>query len=410
MRVRRNLRLSLAALSVHGLRTVLAMTAAATGVAAVIVLTSVGDGARAQALDRIERLGRNTLVITPVQVEPRAGRARQGSSLALSLRAADATAIERASPAVQQVAPVHNREMPARYRGTMTPATVIATTPSWLDIRRFRLAGGRTFTEAENDDRARVAVLGHEIRSSLFGDTTDPAGRVIRIGRVPFVVIGWLDPVGSSLVGGGSEDDRIIVPLETGLHRLFDRDELRMVLVQARSAEAMTAARTDASAVLRARHDLQDGVRDDFDIADPILLLSAELAAKTSFQRLLTGLGLLSMFVGGAGILSIMLLAVRERRSEIGLRIALGARSTDIATQFIAEALLIACGGGLGGMLAGLLGRALTESLTDWRVGPLGPALGLAAACVLAIGILAGAVPAIRASRLDPIASLHSSS
>jgi putative ABC transport system permease protein len=407
LRVARNLRLSIRALSVHRVRNSLAVGAAAIGIAGIVVLTAIGDGARTQVLERIERLGRNTLVVTPTRVEPGAGRRRQGSDLVVTLRPADAAAIVRASPAVRRAAPVYNREMPARYRRIETPATIIATTPDWLVIRKFQLGGGRSFTMAENTERARVAILGAEIRASLFADTIDPMGKIIRVGPVPFLVIGWLNPVGASLVGTGTEDDRIIIPLDTGLDRLFNRDEVRMLLLETVSAD-MSAAAEDVASILRARHRRGSDAVDDFIIQDPVLLLATELAARTAFQRLMSGLAVLSVFVGGAGILSIMLLAVRERRMEIGLRTALGARRRDIAFQFLAESLLIAATGGVIGISIGLIGRTVAARFTAFPLGELTSSLAWAAGSILILGVTAGVIPALEAARLDPVAALES--
>lgn len=409
MRIRRDLRLSIRALAVHRARTALALTSAATGVAGVVLLTSIGNGAKQRVLDQIERLGRNTLTVTPARATSKPGRARQ-NDIVLTLRERDAAALVRASPAIRRVAPVHNREMRVRYGRLEAPATVIATTPEWLDIRNFRLAAGRNFTSYEKETRARVAVIGAQIHNGLFGDSIEPIGRIIRLGRVPFMIVGTLLPVGSSIVGGVTEDDRIVIPLETGLSRLFDRDELRMLLIEATAASAMSRAADDAAAVLRANHDIPHDAPDDFEIRDPVLLLEAELSARTSFQRLMTGLAVLSLFVGATGILSIMLLAVRERRTEIGLRTAIGARRLDIATQFLAESMIIAGAGGALGAISGMIGRIAIARLTEWPLSDLASTLVWTSSSVVVLGVAAGSVPALRAASLDPIASLRSSS
>jgi putative ABC transport system permease protein len=394
---------------VHRLRTVLAIVSAATGIAGVVVLTAVGDGARREMLGRIERLGRNTLVISAARIEPRAGRRRQGEGRAISLRADDATAVANASPSILRAAAIQDRDMRARFGRVESPATILGTTPDWFQIRRFELAAGRFFSFAENADRARVAVLGADVRTSLFPDSIDPIGRTIRIGRVPFVVIGWLQPRGASIVGAASEDDRIIVPLETALRRVFNRDDLAMILLEAASSSSMPMAERDAAGVLRVRHDIPPGSPDDFDISNPLILMATEIAANASFQRLMTGLGGLSVFVGGAGIFAMMLLTVRERRAEIGLRIAVGARRRDIALQFLTEALLIALAAGFLGFSCALAGMTAASATSSWSVHASAPAFARAAASILALGILAGTIPALRAASLDPIVALRSS-
>jgi putative ABC transport system permease protein len=407
MRIARNLRLSLHALSTHRMRTALAVAGTMVGVAGVVVLTAIGTGARGQVLDRIDSLGRNMLVVSAAKVEARGGRTRQGVGWIKTLQVDDARAILSGSGAVVRAAPADYRALSAKFGRISNRTTVLGTTPDWLAIRRFALAQGRFFTEAENAARTRVAVLGWDARANLFPDSVNPVGRTIRIGSVMFEVIGVLASKGVSVEGTATEDDRIIVPLETALRRLFNVDYVKLIYLEATSADATGSAGDDAAAILRVRHDLPAGGRDDFTIQNQRVLLAAELAAKTSFQRLIMGLGFLSLVVGGVGILSIMLLSVRERRNEIGLRIALGARRRDLLVQFLAEALMLAGAGGVLGMLLGVAGAALVSSATAWDARVSGTAIVIAVSSVVAIGIGFGVLPAWRAARLEPIAALQ---
>jgi putative ABC transport system permease protein len=385
----------------------LAVAGAAVGVCGVLVLNAVGEGARIAVIRRIEQLGPNVLVVLTSNLEARAGRSRRGVMVSKKLSADDAAAILRAAPAVVHVAPAQDRDMLVKHGAVQATASVLGTTPDWLEIRQFTLTDGRFFTHRENTDRSRVAVLGADVRQDLFADSLSPLGRIIRIGRIPFTVVGVLARSGTSVTGASSEDRRIVVPLETAMRRVFNVEYIKMVYVQADRASALSEAETQTGAVLRFRHDIGRGERDDFVVQNQRVLLSAELAAQTSFQRLITGLGFLALIVGGVGILSIMLLSVRERRREIGLRIAVGARRRDIGLQFLMEALVLAGAGGAAGLVLGYAVASVVSSATRWdaRVSEL--ALVVAVASVFILGIGAGVLPARRAAALDPIDTLQ---
>jgi putative ABC transport system permease protein len=390
------------------MRTALAIGGTAIGVAGVLVVTAIGEGARAAVLRRIEGLGRNLLVVTADKLDSRGGRTLTGEGWTRELRPGDAAAIEQGSRHVLRAASGQDRGLLAKFGPFQSPTTVLGTTPAWQQIRRFPLAEGRFFTEAENLSRERVAVLGWATRVSLFPDSVRPVGRIIRIGRVPFEVVGVLAAKGVSVDGSATEDDRIIVPLETALRRLFNTEYLKTIFLEVRASESMTQAQEEVAAILRERHDIPPGARDDFSIQNQRAVLAAELATQTSFQRLILGLGFLSLLVGGVGILSIMLLSARERRPEIGLRMAVGARRPDIAAQFLGEAVLLAAAGGGIGILAGFGAAALVSSVTEWDAHVSGRALLVASASVAAIGLCFGVYPAWRAASVDPIAALQS--
>jgi putative ABC transport system permease protein len=407
MHIARNLRLSIRALSTHRLRTALAVLGTAVGVAGILVLTAIGEGARGAVIRQIESLGRNVLVVAAVRVESRAGRELQGGGWTRKLEVADAAAILNGTPAVIRTAPVQQRDMTSKYGPIQSPTTIIGTTPQWRVIRQFSLSAGRFFTDDENASRQRVAVIGSDVRKNLFPDSVHPIGRMIRIGSVPFEVVGVLASKGISVDGNASEDDRIIIPLETALNRLFNVDYLQMIYLEAATSAAMSQAQEDAAAILRVRHDLPVGERDDFVIQNQRVLLEAQLATQTSFQQLIMGLGFLSLVVGGVGILSIMLLSVHERRREIGLRVAVGARRPDIGLQFIAEALILACVGGALGILLGVTLASIVSSTTTWAARVSETTLVVALTSAAAIGLIFGGLPAWRAAALDPIRALQ---
>jgi putative ABC transport system permease protein len=401
-------RLSVRVLFANRVRTALAIGGTAVGVAGVLVVTAVGEGARAAVMDRIAGLGRNMLVVTAAKMDPRGGRTLTGEGWTRGLRTTDAAAIAQGSRHVLRAAPGQDRGLLAKFGPFQSPATVLGTTTDWQRIRQFPIAEGRFFTPGENQSRERVAVLGWAVRAALFPDSVRPVGRTIRVGRVPFEVVGVLAAKGVSIDGSATEDDRIIVPLETAQRRLFNAEYLKTIFLEVRAASAMEDAEAEVAAILRERHDIPPGAKDDFSIQNQRALLEAELATQASFRRLIVGLGFLSLLVGGVGILSIMLLSVRERRPEIGLRVAVGARRPDIAAQFLAEAVLLAAGGGAAGVVAGLGAAELVASVTSWEARVTGKALLAAIGSVAAIGLCFGVYPAWRAASVDPIEALQS--
>ena len=408
MRIARNLRLSVRVLLGNRIRTALAIGGTAVGVAGVLVVTAIGEGARAAVMDRIARLGRNMLVVTAGKMDARGGRTLTGEGWTRALRTHDATAIAQGSRHVLRAAPAQDRGLLAKFGPFQSPATVLGTTTDWQRIRQFPIAEGRFFTPDENQARERVAVLGWAVRAALFPDSVRPVGSTIRVGRVPFEVVGVLAAKGVSIDGSATEDDRIIVPLETAQRRLFNAEYLKTIFLEVRAASAMEDAEAEVAAILRERHDIPPGAKDDFSIQNQRALLEAELATQASFRRLIAGLGFLSLLVGGVGILSIMLLSVRERRPEIGLRVAVGARRPDIAAQFLAEAVLLAAGGGAAGVVAGLGAAELVSSVTSWEARVTAKALLAAIGSVAAIGLCFGVYPAWRAASVDPIEALQS--
>ncbi len=406
MRVRRNFALSRRALLRHRVRTALAVSGTAVGVAAVLIMVSLGEGAEREVLDQIEAMGRNVLVVAAGPAESLVGRStRRGPVTTLKL--SDADAITEECPAVALAAPVQDRPTRVRY-GTLTHATnILGTTPDFGEIRNFRTSRGRHFTLEENRAGVRVALLGSHVAAVLFGGV-DPIGETIRIGRVPFEVIGVLESKGMGVEGGSNEDDQIVIPIRTALRRVFNLDYLSMIWVQVRDGRDMDRAQAQITDLLRRRHRLDRRERpDDFRIQNQRLVLAAEMETAASFRRLITALASVALIVGGIGILSIMMLSIRERRGEIGLRVAVGAKRRDVRTQFLVEAVLLGVGGGLIGLFLGSLATASIEWGTEWRTVVSPPAVALALGAAFTVSVLFGVYPAQRAASLDPIEALR---
>ena len=405
MRLRRSAGLSLRALLAHRLRAALALASVAAGVAAVALTAALGAGAQREVMRRMEAVGTNLLVVRPAEVERSPARPElRGNALTLSL--GDCAAIA-ALPEVAAVAPVAEVRAPAKAGGAATLVRVLGTGPGFATVRRFEVAAGRFLDAADDREARRVAVLGATVAATLFAGETLPdgaVGRELRLRGIPFEVIGVLAPKGA--LAGDDEDALILVPIRTALRRLDNRRALDAVFVGAAEPGGLPAASAAVTALLRERHGTGEASRDDFAVQDPTRFLGMQRRAAESLTRLSLGIGALTLLIGGTGILGLMLLSVRERTGEIGLRMAVGARPRDVLVQFLLEAMLLALGGWLVGIALGGAGAAAVALGTEWRLAvPVG-ALLASLALAVGIGLGFGAVPARRASLLPPIEAL----
>ncbi len=406
MKLARNLHLSVKALFRHRVRTALALSGMAVGVGAVLVLTAVGEGSEREVLQEIDALGKNLLLVSTSEA-PRVPWRRRTLAKVNTMVLEDAEAVLAGSPDVVLVVPEQNQGRRLKYGTMSTMATVRGTTVDYETVRDFRTVSGRYFTREESRNSARVAVIGDRVREILFPEE-DPIGKTLLVGKISFQVIGVLEPKGTTIDGLSEEDNQVVIPIRTALRRVFNVDYINMLFVQVSDRERMDAAREQVANVLRTRHrTLERGLADDFAIRSQQVILEARLEAITSFRRMILGLGAVAVIVGGVGILSIMLLTVRERRNEVGLRVAVGARRRDILVQFLVESLLLGAAGGALGVLAALVVAWIVGKSTEWHTVLNGTALTIGLLSALGIGVLFGVYPAQRAAALDPIDALR---
>ncbi|MCP4217564.1 MAG: FtsX-like permease family protein [bacterium] len=405
MKLIRSLKVSGNALLSHKLRTLMALAGIAVGVAAVIIMVAVGRGTRENVADRIEAMGTNLLTVKAGQVRKIIGRERQYGDVT-TLTSADADSILSECPRVEAVVPVQDRTLRIKYAGRSTRTMVVGATADFGDVRNQPVCRGRFFTEEESKAGLRTAVIGNKIVTGLF-QGRDPIGEVIRIGKVPFEVVGVLETKGGS-ADGANEDDKIIIPLRTAMRRVFNLRHLKVIYVQVREKEFMENTETEIRELLRERHRLNRRQKaDDFTIRNQLTALKMEKEAGDSFTFLITGIAAVALLVGGIGILAIMLLAVKERVNEIGLRMAVGARSKDILLQFLLESLLVGAAGGFVGISMGMLGGWLVGNFTLLpTVIPFNAIVG-GLLFSLVVGLFSGVYPARKASMLDPIEALQ---
>ena len=404
MKLSRNVALSCEILAAHKLRTLLSVTGIVVGIATVVLMVSAGRGAEKRILDRIRDMGTNLIVVSAGQTRIIAGRQRQTATVT-TLEIDDAEAITRQCPSVALAAPAASKKLSTRWETENANTNVVGITPEGLRVRNVEIASGHSFDAEEDRARRRVAVLGPTAAENLFG-RTDPIGLQFRIGRVPFQVIGLTAPKGMD-ANGLDQDDLILVPLGSAMRRLFNVDHIDTIYVQAGSTELLDQAEKEIQELLRQRHRLRDRP-DDFTIQNQATLLATEREIAQSMTLLVGSVAAISLVVGGVGILAVMLISVRERTPEIGLRRAVGATRGDVRVQFLVESAMLAGAGGLVGVFGGIAAALAVSRLGYWETVISWPSAGIGLAFSVAVGLVFGIYPAVRAAALEPIEALRS--
>jgi putative ABC transport system permease protein len=388
------------------LRSFLTMLGVIIGVGAVIAMTAIGAGASARVQATFEGMGSNMLVIHSGTSQM--GGARGGAGTQPTLTWADLDAI-RGLSAVRRAAPHLQRSAQVMGDGQNWNTLIQGTTPEFFDIRNWKIARGRFFDEDDERLGTKVAVLGNTVVQNLFGPYESPLGQVIRVGQVPFEVIGVAAPKGQTGFGQ-DQDDVVLVPARTFRAKLqggLQQFIAGAILVSATSAADSTLAQAQLEELLRARHRLAEGTPSDFHVRNLSEIASAQQEGARTMTSLLAGIALVSLVVGGIGIMNIMLVSVTERTREIGLRMAVGAKPRNILTQFLVEAIALSVAGGIVGTAAGLGAAAWLVARFGWPM-LVQPQIVLAAVAFSAVvGVVFGMWPALQASRLDPIQALR---
>ncbi len=405
MKLLKGTKIALKTLGAHKMRTGLAVIGIVIGVSAVILMVAIGRGAQESVMKKIQGLGTNLVIVTAGKVRVIAGRPRQtGNTTSLTVRDAEALASE--SPAIAAAAPFQGRKFLVKYAEASTNTMVSGTTPEFPDVRNFKPALGRFFTEDEVKASMRVAIIGKTVITNLF-EGRDAIGETIRINSVPFEVIGILEEKGVNAIGQ-DDDDQIIIPITTVMHRLMNVIYVNNVYVAARDVSLMDKAVSDIGSILRERHHLKTGKDDDFSIQNQMDVLRAEQETSETFTILLGGIAAVSLLVGGVGILAIMLISIKERVKEVGLRRALGARRKDILLQFLMEALVLSVAGGILGAVLGITGSLIVAWTSELPTSVSILSVVIAFIFSAAIGLFFGIYPAKKAAELDPIHALRS--
>jgi putative ABC transport system permease protein len=406
MKIARSIKISRKQLLAHKLRTMLALVGIIIGVSAVIIMVAIGNGAQNEVLSKIEAMGTNLLIVNAGQVQKSAGR-MQIRGVVTTLKLEDADALKKYSSLIKLAVPVQSQKVQVKFGYLSTNTTIVGTTIEFLEVRNFRVEKGDFFSEEDNRASRRIAVLGQTVVKNLF-EGSDPIGETIRIGKIPFEVIGVMESKGVDL-NGFDQDDQIFIPIKTALRRVFNLSYINSINIQAVSQEKTGMVEQKTREVLRERHRLnKQNKADDFTIQSQTELLETQRETTDTFTMLITSIAGISLLVGGIGILAIMLIAIRERTNEIGLRMAVGASRTDISIQFLIESAIMSIGGGILGIFLGVAGSLIIAAATEWATSISITSILYSFAFSLLIGLFFGVYPARKAAQLDPIVALRS--
>lgn len=400
---------ALRAIRANLLRSVLTILGVVIGVAAVIAMIAVGSGAHVQVTEQIRSLGSNLLLVQPGSINQ--GAVRLGAGSRESLTEEDATSIADEVQGAVVAAPTVAGNAHV-VRGNRNWSTLVGgITPAYLIARDWRVEKGRAFTFKDVDTAAKVVLLGTTVASELFPGE-EPVGQLVRIGNVPFTVVGVLRDKGQNAASGRDQDDVMLLPLSAAKLRVIGasqvtRHAVHFILVKAVSAEAIPVVQEQIRQLLRQRHQLVGAAEDDFQLREPAAVMEAQAAATRSLTLLLAAVASVSLVVGGISIMNIMLVSVVERTREIGLRQAVGARRRDIRNQFLIEAILLCLLGGVFGIAVGVAAAIVLAEVAGWPIFISPTAVLVAFAFPGAVGVFFGIYPALKASRLDPIEALR---
>ncbi|MCL6479521.1 MAG: ABC transporter permease [Peptococcaceae bacterium] len=402
MKLTGNFGIALNGLRSNKLRSLLTVLGIVIGVAAVIMMIAVGQGARKSITSRIESMGSNLLLVFP-EFSRGAVRGAAGSVNSLTREDADAIA---GLPFVKCVAPELSGNATLRYEGQTWTAQVSGTTPDMQYIKDWTPAEGTFFSARDLEENALVAVIGSTVAENLFPAGVSPLGRTIGVNRLTFTVVGVLPAKGASM-GGQEQDNVVYIPISTAQVRLLGANNVRVINVQAESQESMAFLQNMIANLLRQRHRIPADGNDDFVIRNLAEVLATAEDITRIMTILLASVAGVSLLVGGIGIMNIMLVSVTERTREIGIRMAVGATERAIMTQFLVEAVTLCLLGGAIGIILGLLGSRIISALAGWPTAVSLFSVLLAAGFSAAVGIFFGYYPARKAASLNPIDALR---
>jgi putative ABC transport system permease protein len=395
------IRVALATLLANKGRCALTSLGIVIGISSLVALVSAGDGAQQKLEERLNTVGDNLILI-------RSGTRTQSGELAdcTPLKREDAAALRHdVGPLLSGVAEVQLSQRVAVTGTTHWPTLVSGSTPELQGLRNWKIAFGRFYTDDEVKRAAAVCLIGETVRTKLFPHLTNPVGQTLRIDRLQLRIIGVLVAKGT-LPLGLDQDDEIFLPITTLQQRVVGQDTIHLILTASRSQAKTDQAKEEIDRVLRKRHRLQPG-DEDFNVSSVREMSDLAFTMKASLQVLVMIIASISLLVGGIGIMNIMLVSVTERTREIGIRLAVGGTPTDVLTQFLIEAVLVALVGGVIGLMAGVAATVGIAYLAGWPavISPL--IVAGAFAVTVGIGVFFGFYPAWKASRLDPIAALR---
>ena len=400
------LKMAVVSLKINKMRSILTSLGIIIGVSAVIIMLAVGSGASKKIAKDMESMGSNLLMVRSASAT--SGGVRMGLGTKPSLTLKDAEAIEKNCQGILAVAPYSSATSQLTYGNQNWSTTVGGTTAEYLFIRNYEIESGRNFIEEDVKNNTKVAIIGSTVATELFGDM-NPINKTMRIGNVPFKVIGLLKTKGQSGMGM-DQDDLVFIPITTAQKKVFGTDfpgTVKMINVKAQNAEILSTTEADIKELLQTRHRIGKNQEDDFEIRNLAEMQETIKSSAKTMAILLGAIASVSLLVGGIGIMNIMLVSVTERTKEIGIRMAIGAKASDIRVQFLIESFLLSIIGGFIGVILGILGAKIVDLTGAMTVSISSGSILLSLGFSGAIGVLFGYYPAYKASLLNPIDALR---
>ena len=400
------LKMAVVSLRINKMRSMLTSLGIIIGVSAVIIMLAVGTGASQKIAKDMESMGSNLLMIRSGSVT--SGGVRMGSGTRPTLTIKDAEAIDANVQGVLAVAPYSSEAKQITFGNQNWATSVAGTTASYLKIRNYEIASGRNFIPEDIKNTTKVAIIGNTVATELFGDL-EPLNKTIRVGNIPFKVIGTLKIKGQNGMGQ-DQDDLIFIPITTAQKKVFGTDfpgTVKMINVQAQNADVLGILENDIKEILRKRHRIGKTQEDDFEVRNLAEMQETIKSSAKTMSLLLGAIASVSLLVGGIGIMNIMLVSVTERTKEIGIRMAIGAKASDIRIQFLIESFILSIIGGLIGVFIGVIGAKSIQLFSDMSISITSFSILLSLGFSGAIGVLFGYYPAYKASLLNPIDALR---
>ncbi len=394
--------IALSSLTANKMRAALTMLGIIIGVAAVITMVALGAGAQRAVADRIQSLGSNLLFVRPGS--SRSGHVHFGFGSSVRLKDEDLKALQEKCTLAAFVIPEFSRNAQVQWGGNNWNSSIVGTVPEYETVRNTKVTEGRYFTQDEVNTYQRVAIIGVEVQSNLFGDKS-PIGEIIRINKDNYVVLGILEKKGQT--GWMNNDDQILIPITTAQNRLFGADYLTGITIKVLNETMTGEAFIQAEKILRRQHRLSREQDNDFNIRNQSDIIDTFQETNRAFGFLLASIAGVSLIVGGIGIMNIMLVSVTERTREIGIRKAIGARRSDILLQFLVESVAISISGGVIGILTGIAVSYALSAWAQWNTMISLSSIGYSFGFASAVGLFFGIYPARKAASLDPIIALR---
>lgn len=406
MDVKSTLKMALVSLKINKMRSILTSLGVIIGVSSVIIMLAVGEGASQKIAKDMESMGSNLLMIHSAAATSGGVRMGRGTKPTLTLK--DANVIEKECTGLLGVAPTSKETQQLTYGNQNWSTNVTGTNSDYIKIRDWEILYGRNFFSEELKNSSKVAIIGNTVSNELFGDV-NPVNKTIRIGNVPFKVIGLLKPKGQNGMGQ-DEDDIVFIPILTAQKKVFGSEfpnTVNMIMVKTVDDNQLNVAEQQITEILRRRHKIGVNGLDDFEVRNLAQMQETIKSSAKTMSILLGAIASVSLMVGGIGIMNIMLVSVTERTKEIGIRMAIGATTFDIRLQFLIESLLLSLFGGVIGIITGVLGAMLIKILTGTNIFITGFSIIISIGFSALIGVTFGFYPAYRASLLNPIEALR---